>query len=87
MLANTGESGPHGEYAHEARLGTFANTNPGLEVAVDESQQSRISAAAFEPGHEAVVIDPVKERLQVHVYHPCVAFTDARLHMAHRLMG
>ncbi len=33
------------------------------------------------------VIDPVKERLHVHVYHPSPAFADTCLHVSNRLMG
>ena len=50
-------------------------------------QQIGVRAAGFEPCHQPVVVDPVKEALQVQVHHPAVAAPDVRLDMAHGLMG
>jgi hypothetical protein len=65
---------------------SLAYAHTGVEIAVDESQQRTVGATAFEPRHQPVVIDAIKERLQVHVHHPAITLPDARLHFAYRLV-
>jgi len=72
--------------AHGGGFDVASHAHARLQEAIDQSQQSGIRTAAFQPRHQPVMIDPIKEGLQVHVHHPAVASTDVRLHFAYGLM-
>ena len=58
---------------------SFTDADPGLEVAVDQAQQSRFGHVALQPRNQPVVIHPVKECLQIKVDHPAPPLPDIRL--------
>jgi len=73
-------------YALCRGLYTAVHTDSGLEIAVDEAQQGRVIGALFEPHHEPIVIDAIKERFDVGVHHPGIICADIRLDLSHGLM-
>lgn len=70
-------------YANGRGFNVARHTHAGLQEAIDQSQQIGVQAATFQP----VMIDPIKESLQMHIHHPTVAGPDIRLNLAHSLMG
>ena len=73
-------------HAHGRGFDAAIHADAGLQVAIDEPQQTGVRTATLQPRHQAVMIDPIKDGLQVHIHHPAVSCPDVRLHFAHGLM-
>lgn len=67
-------------------LSALPRCRPNGEIAVDESHQGWVVGVLFEPHHEPVVIDPIKERFHVGVHHSGITCADVRMDLPHGLM-
>ena len=56
--------------------------HPHLQVAADQSKDTFVFNPACQPRHENVVVDPIKELLQVHVYDPAITSAAPSAHLA-----
>ncbi len=58
-----------------------------FQIPVDELKDPAILGSSFDFVHQLIVIDAVKELLQVHVDHPFIAVVDVFLRLGYRLVG
>src|ERR1019366_1259016 len=69
-------------WAHQSIL-----HHPGIQECPNEFQQPLVFDPFGDLPHQLVVIDSIKELLQVEINHPAVAFSDVLLRLGCRLMG
>ena len=68
-------------------LGLAVHLYTAFEEAVDEFEYIGCIQMLAQAHHQAVMVDAVKECLQVNVHHPAVSFLDRGLGVAHRLLS
>src|SRR5271157_1267358 len=61
--------------------------HPGIQECPNEFQQPLVFDSLGDLPHQLVVMDSIKELLQVEINHPAVAFCDVLLRLGYRLMG
>src|SRR5690625_7851045 len=61
--------------------------DPRFEIATDQAQQSFIFHFPRNPGHQSIVVNPVKERIQVNLDHPPITLLNDGPGNPNRLLG
>jgi site-specific DNA recombinase len=69
------------------RLEAVARQRSGFQVPVDALQHPSIHDLLLDPAHQLVVIHPIKELLEVQVYHPAIACLQMPLGLGNGLVG
>ncbi len=87
MLDSSGDSGDPWGGSFCRRLRDPGDHDPRLDVGADQPQQSLVANLARNPVHQLVVVDRVKEVLQVNIDHPSVAVRQVAPGRFHGLVG
>ena len=86
MFDSNGESGPPCRSSFRARTHYAACHHPRLQVSANQARHSLVADSTSQPRHQHVVIDSVKELLQIHIHDPAPPFSHVRARLRNRLL-